>query len=258
MLTDELQANMKVDPSLNVFQLAAKYGPPSGLAPCQLAIIILFGINAFIALVLELHIWLATPSDDLSDESEGLLADGSDEGSTAAPAPPPKKVVGALVPTLGSVQSLTRCILGFSAIMIFAYVMEKFPLWGMHGKRHDDPDLYWFLCLLLLFVSLATLKKVPAKQAVILHRDQTEEWKGWMQYMFVAYHYFHAEGVYNLIRVLVSCYVWMTGFGNFSFFYTQADFGIVRLLQVRRRQWQWLEGSGGHNKRERSKIERKR
>eukprot|EP00538_Stauroneis_constricta_P000205 CAMPEP_0119551752 /NCGR_PEP_ID=MMETSP1352-20130426/4924_1 /TAXON_ID=265584 /ORGANISM="Stauroneis constricta, Strain CCMP1120" /LENGTH=1017 /DNA_ID=CAMNT_0007597865 /DNA_START=161 /DNA_END=3214 /DNA_ORIENTATION=- len=66
----------------------------------------------------------------------------------------------------------------------------------------------------------------------ILNRDQTEEWKGWMQFMFLLYHYFHAEEVYNSIRIMITCYVWMTGFGNFSFFYLKADYGIVRVLQM--------------------------
>jgi N-acetylneuraminate 9-O-acetyltransferase len=46
------------------------------------------------------------------------------------------------------------------------------------------------------------------------------------------YHYFHAEDTYNAIRVMITCYVWMTGFGNFSFFYMKRDFGAVRLLQM--------------------------
>ena len=28
-------------------------------------------------------------------------------------------------------------------------------------------------------------------------RDQTEEWKGWMQLMFLLYHYFDAKELYN-------------------------------------------------------------
>ena len=52
----------------------------------------------------------------------------------------------------------------------------------------------------------------------LLNRDQTEEWKGWMQFVFLLYHYYHAEEVYNSIRIMITCYVWMTGFGNFSFF----------------------------------------
>jgi hypothetical protein len=66
----------------------------------------------------------------------------------------------------------------------------------------------------------------------VLNRDQTEEWKGWMQFMFLLYHYYHAEEVYNSIRIMITCYVWMTGFGNFSFFYLKADYGIVRVLQM--------------------------
>ena len=66
----------------------------------------------------------------------------------------------------------------------------------------------------------------------ILNRDQTEEWKGWMQVMFLLYHYFHVNEVYNAIRVMISCYVWMTGFGNVSFFYIRRDFTFVRAFQM--------------------------
>lgn len=50
--------------------------------------------------------------------------------------------------------------------------------------------------------------------------------------MFLLYHYFHAEEVYNSIRIMITCYVWMTGFGNFSFFYLKGDFTLVRVLQM--------------------------
>jgi len=47
------------------------------------------------------------------------------------------------------------------------------------------------------------------------YRDQTEEWKGWMQVMFVWYHVFAAKEWYNWIRVYIAAYVWMTGFGEY-------------------------------------------
>ena len=46
----------------------------------------------------------------------------------------------------------------------------------------------------------------------VLNRDQTEEWKGWMQFMFLLYHYYHAEEVYNAIRVMITCYVWYVSY----------------------------------------------
>jgi N-acetylneuraminate 9-O-acetyltransferase len=72
----------------------------------------------------------------------------------------------------------------------------------------------------------------PNDKIEVLNRDQTEEWKGWMQFMFLLYHYYHAEEVYNAIRIMITCYVWMTGFGNFSFFYLKADYGAVRVVQM--------------------------
>ena len=39
----------------------------------------------------------------------------------------------------------------------------------------------------------------------VLNRDQTEEWKGWMQFVFLIYHYYHADEVYNSIRIMITC-----------------------------------------------------
>ena len=46
------------------------------------------------------------------------------------------------------------------------------------------------------------------------------------------YHYFGASEIYNAIRVFIACYVWLTGFGNFSYYYTKKDFSIARFAQV--------------------------
>ena len=81
-------------------------------------------------------------------------------------------------------------------------------------------------------MSLFTLKE-EGKDLGLLNRDQTEEWKGWMQIVFLLYHYFHASGVvYKLVRLLISAYLFMTGFGNLSFFYLRRDFGLVRFFQM--------------------------
>ena len=87
-----------------------------------------------------------------------------------------------------------------------------------------------FVCLLFFLLAYYTI--APVKDLSLLSRDQTEEWKGWMQFIFLLYHYFHAEEVYNSVRVMITCYVWMTGFGNFSFFYIKQDFGWLRYVQM--------------------------
>ena len=46
--------------------------------------------------------------------------------------------------------------------------------------------------------------------------------------LFLLYHYFAAAEMYNMIRVLIAAYVWMTGFNNFLYYYKSNDFSIVR------------------------------
>jgi hypothetical protein len=52
------------------------------------------------------------------------------------------------------------------------------------------------------------------------------------QVLFLMYHYFTATEIYNAIRVFIAAYVWMTGFGNFSYYYTKKDFSLARFAQV--------------------------
>jgi len=120
-------------------------------------------------------------------------------------------------------------------ILLYAYLCEYHPPYP-HGTKSYDRDDFFFLTALLILASIFTLTKNDPKQqqpdhdhdeqsrkdgvqavkpanekTEILNRDQTEEWKGWMQFMFLLYHYQHAEEVYNAIRVMITCYVWMTG-----------------------------------------------
>lgn len=50
--------------------------------------------------------------------------------------------------------------------------------------------------------------------------------------LFLLYHYFEAREAYNAIRIFISGYVWMTGFGNFSYYYRTGDFGVGRFCQM--------------------------
>jgi len=52
------------------------------------------------------------------------------------------------------------------------------------------------------------------------------------QVLFLLYHYFAATEIYNAIRVFIAAYVFLTGFGNFSYYYIRKDFSIARFTQV--------------------------
>jgi len=121
-----------------------------------------------------------------------------------------------------------------AAIMILFYVCDRTDFLP-RAEKHYDRDTYWFILLAVFGASLFTIKKdVTSGHAPLLQREQTEEWKGWMQIQFLMYHYFHAAEYYNSIRCYIAAYVWMTGFGNFSFYYVKKDFGLSRFCAM---QW---------------------
>jgi len=160
--------------------------------------------------------------------------------STPSPPPPPNsKLAKPLTLTHSSISALLSTSSSFGAILLLCYTSENHPPFP-HSDKVYDRDLFMFLTLLLFLVSYFTLKpNKPLSKAqpntpdsTILNRDQTEEWKGWMQFCFLLYHYYHAEETYNAIRIMITCYVWMTGFGNFSFFYLKRDFSLTRVIQM--------------------------
>ncbi|CAL5018601.1 unnamed protein product [Urochloa decumbens] len=62
--------------------------------------------------------------------------------------------------------------------------------------------------------------------------DRTNIFAESKKVLFLMYHYFAASEIYNAIRVFIACYVWMTGFGNFSYYYKKKDFSIARFAQM--------------------------
>ncbi len=166
---------------------------------------------------------------------------------------------------LSSLYTLLQHFSLLGIILFYAYLCEYHPP-HPHGEKVYDRDMFFFLTALLLLVAAFTHKShhrsstttktttttttttttsvslalqwterpiAPPEEATeLLNRDQTEEWKGWMQFIFLLYHYYHAEEVYNCIRVMITSYVWMTGFGNVSFFYLQQDYSLTRVVQM--------------------------
>merc|ERR1711970_253437 len=95
----------------------------------------------------------------------------------------------------------------------------------------ENPDLWSFIMVLVFLVSLLNVEVLEEGTEVFLSRAQANEWKGWMQVAFVAYHYTNNNDVYVPIRWCVSAYVWLTGFGNGVYFWSSGDFSFKRFAQ---------------------------
>lgn len=68
-----------------------------------------------------------------------------------------------------------------------------------------------------------------------MNRDQTEEWRGWMQIIVLAYHYTGGSKVgwvYAGVRVLVGAYLFMTGYGHASYFLVKKTYPPSRLINL--------------------------
>ncbi|KAF8392704.1 hypothetical protein HHK36_023053 [Tetracentron sinense] len=131
-----------------------------------------------------------------------------------------------------------RSISEFGALLAYFYICDRTSLFG-ESKKNYNRDLFLFLYFLLIIVSAMTSFKIhhdkspfSGKSILYLNRHQTEEWKGWMQVLFLMYHYFAATEIYNAIRIFIAAYVWMTGFGNFSYYYIRKDFSLARFAQM--------------------------
>lgn len=69
----------------------------------------------------------------------------------------------------------------------------------------------------------------------VLHRDQTDEWKGWMQVCILIYHLTGASQalpIYMHIRVLVTAYLFLSGYGHFTYFWNEGNASISRLCEI--------------------------
>lgn len=76
---------------------------------------------------------------------------------------------------------------------------------------------------------------MPLPQRSFLSREQSDEWKGWMQLVILLYHYFGMSSIlwiYQVARLLVASYLFMTAFGHTTYFMKTKDFSAHRAAAV--------------------------
>ena len=129
--------------------------------------------------------------------------------------------------------------------LVYCFIADRS---GLFDKVTKEQSLSLFLCFsaVALMAGCAFLSRFVEKtrppseklsansqeDAAMLSRQQTEEWKGWMQVLILFYHYFGMSQVlhvYQLIRLLVASYLFMTGFGHTVYLEKTKDFSIRRL-----------------------------
>ncbi|XP_042362281.1 N-acetylneuraminate 9-O-acetyltransferase [Plectropomus leopardus] len=141
-----------------------------------------------------------------------------------------KKPATAAVPLGPKAPFQALCRMGI--IMGYFYLCDRADVFMKEQKLYTHST--FFIPLIYILV-LGVFYNENTKETKLLNREQTDEWKGWMQLVILIYHISGASAfvpVYMHVRVLVAAYLFQTGYGHFSFFWLKGDFGLYRVCQV--------------------------
>uniref|UniRef100_A0A3Q2FXB1 CAS1 domain containing 1 n=1 Tax=Cyprinodon variegatus TaxID=28743 RepID=A0A3Q2FXB1_CYPVA len=141
-----------------------------------------------------------------------------------------KKPTAASAPLGPKAPFQALCRMGI--IMLYFYLCDRADVFMKEQKFYTHSK--FFIPLVYILV-LGVFYSESSKEAKLLNREQTDEWKGWMQLVILIYHISGASAfvpVYMHVRVLVAAYLFQTGYGHFSFFWLKGDFGLYRVCQV--------------------------
>ncbi|KAL5006102.1 hypothetical protein ScPMuIL_017260 [Solemya velum] len=133
---------------------------------------------------------------------------------------------------LSSCWDIVFSLAKLGVIMAYIFLCDRTNFFMKENKYYTHVNFFlpFAYVMVLGFFFTENTDKVT-----VLHRDQTDEWKGWMQLVILIYHLTGASKVlpiYMHIRVLVSAYLFMTGYGHFMYFWNKGEYGLARFCQV--------------------------
>lgn len=142
---------------------------------------------------------------------------------------------------------ICRAMSVIAMALCYSFFADRTHFFNKSQKQYSSTD-FKILCLVTLTLGALSLRRSAmtvqktldtahkrASDQFFLSRDQTDEWKGWMQFAILIYHYTGASKtleIYKVIRILVASYLFMTGFGHTMFFYQKGDYSLRRCASV--------------------------
>ena len=142
--------------------------------------------------------------------------------------------------------SRIRAVAVLAGVALYCFHADRMPIFERVAKL-VNVQVFCILCAFFLVAGMCITGKckaqldekvghdTPTASAAVLPREQTEEWKGWMQLLILLYHYFGMSQVlwvYKIVRLLVGSYLFLTGFGHATYLLKTNDFSLRRFAFV--------------------------
>uniref|UniRef100_A0A146L4G4 CAS1 domain-containing protein 1 n=1 Tax=Lygus hesperus TaxID=30085 RepID=A0A146L4G4_LYGHE len=133
-------------------------------------------------------------------------------------------------PTSGYILIISLAKLGM--IMAYFYLCDRTNFFMKENKYYSSVS-FW-LPLAYVF-ALGLFFTEDSRYTKVLHRDQTEEMKGWMQLVLLIYNMTGASSnlhIRNHTQIIISAYFFLSGYSHFYYLWHRSEAGIVRFFQI--------------------------
>ncbi|ERF70899.1 hypothetical protein EPUS_02421 [Endocarpon pusillum Z07020] len=158
-----------------------------------------------------------------------------------------RKMLNQPATTLLAVNGITAAVGIIAMAVVYCFVADRTLIFDKVQKVSSQRTFLQMITIVMLGGVLTVRKPgdtsaetsaKPTRATLgqkFLSRDQTDEWKGWMQFVILIYHYTGMSNVlwvYQIIRLLVASYLFMTGYGHTIYFLKTNNFSLQRIVSV--------------------------
>ncbi|KAK4872675.1 hypothetical protein RN001_014704 [Aquatica leii] len=132
----------------------------------------------------------------------------------------------------GDMYMLFTSLASMAIIMAYFFICDRTNFFMKENKYYSEFS-FWlpigYVCALGLFFT------EDSKFTKVLHSDQIDEWKGWMQLVILVYHVTGASQVLPInmhVKVTISAYLFLLGYQQFCHMWQRADIGMVNFFKM--------------------------
>ncbi|EPE27630.1 hypothetical protein GLAREA_04421 [Glarea lozoyensis ATCC 20868] len=139
---------------------------------------------------------------------------------------------------------VTGALSVFTLVLCYCFYADRTQIFEKAHRQFRSQEFVYGVAAVAV-LSLLSIRKNDQTNIAIkegsstdpgsLAREQTEEWKGWMQAIILIYHYTHGSQhlwIYMIVRLLIASYLFMTGFGHTNYFLRKDDYSLGRVASV--------------------------